>query len=100
MPFGRLIRRITNRSIGALRIIPRPLQNISVPVLITAMGAHYFIADSEQYYQNYAASHDKDFVTFFGLVHGITPCNAGVNCLPNVGPLANQVKNYWDDAFI
>jgi hypothetical protein len=78
---------------------PCALQNISVPVLITAMGAHYFIADSEQYYLNYAASHDKDFVTFFGLVHGITPCNPGVNCLSNVGPLANQVKNYWDYVF-
>jgi len=78
---------------------PCALQNISVPLLITAMGAHYFIADSEQYYLNFAASQDKDFVTFFGLVHGITPCNPGVNCLSNVGPLNNQVKNYWDYLF-
>jgi hypothetical protein len=78
---------------------PCALQNISVPLLVTAMGAHYFIADSEQYYLNYAASQDKDFVTFFGLVHGITPCTPGVNCLPNTGPLGNQVKNYWDYVF-
>jgi hypothetical protein len=84
---------------------PCALQNISVPILITAMGAHYFIADSEQYYLNYAASHDKDFVVFYGLVHGITPCVSGTqwgvngaNCTA-VGPLNNQVKNYWDYVF-
>ncbi len=83
---------------------PCALMNISAPLLVTAMGAHYFIADSEQYYLNYAASHDKDFVTFFGLVHGISPCTPGTswnvpqgaNCLANVGPLDNQVTNYWD----
>ena len=85
---------------------PCALQNISVPLLITAMGAHYFIVDSEQYYLNYAASHDKDFVVFYGLVHGITPCTSGTswnvptgaNCSA-VGPLDNQVKNYWDYVF-
>ena len=86
---------------------PCALMNISVPLLVTAMGAHYFIADSEQYYLNYAASKDKDFVVFYGLVHGISPCTpgttvfnpAGANCLANVGPLNNQVKNYWDYVF-
>jgi hypothetical protein len=84
---------------------PCALQNISVPLLVTAMGAHYFINDSEQYYLNYAASHDKDFVVFYGLVHGITPCVPGTqwgvngaNCSA-VGPLNNQVKNYWDYVF-
>jgi hypothetical protein len=84
---------------------PCALQNISVPLLVTAMGAHYFIADSEQYYLNYAASHDKDFVVFYGLVHGITPCVSGTswgvggaNCSA-VGPLTSQVKNYWDYVF-
>jgi hypothetical protein len=85
---------------------PCALQNISVPLLITAMGAHYFIADSEQYYLNYAASKDKDFIVFYGLVHGIAPCTAGTawnvptgaNCSA-VGPLNNQVKNYWDYVF-
>ncbi len=86
---------------------PCALMNISVPLLVTAMGAHYFIVDSEQYYLNYAASQDKDFVVFFGLVHGISPCTPGTafnnppgaNCLANVGPLNNQVKNYWDYVF-
>ncbi len=84
---------------------PCALQNISVPLLITAMGAHYFIVDSEQYYLNFAASHDKDFVVFYGLVHGITPCTpgtswgvGGANCSA-VGPLTSQVKNYWDYVF-
>jgi hypothetical protein len=84
---------------------PCALQNISVPLLITAMGAHYFINDSEQYYLNYAASHDKDFIVAYGLVHGITPCVSGTqwgvngaNCTA-VGPLTNQVKNYWDYVF-
>ena len=84
---------------------PCALQNISVPLLVTAMGAHYFINDSEQYYLNYAASHDKDFVVFYGLVHGITPCVSGTqwgvngaNCSA-VGPLNNQVTNYWNYVF-
>ena len=73
---------------------PCALQNITVPLLITNMGAHYFFPDGEQFYENYAASKDKDFVTFAGLVHGITPCG---NC-PG-GPYNNQVKNYWDYVF-
>jgi len=82
---------------------PCALENISVPILITSMGAHYFIVDSEQYYLHYAASHDKDFVVFYGLVHGIAPCTpgtswnvpTGANCSA-VGPLNNQVSNYWN----
>ncbi len=73
---------------------PCALQNISVPLLITNMGAHYFFTDGEQFYENYAASKDKDFVTFAGLLHPITPCT---NC-PG-GPYDNQVKNYWDYVF-
>jgi hypothetical protein len=85
---------------------PCALQNISVPLLITNMGAHYFLVDGEQFYLNYAASHDKDFIIFYGLVHGIAPCTPGTswnvppgaNCSA-VGPLDNQVKNYWDYLF-
>ena len=40
---------------------PCALQQISVPVLITAMGGHYFIRDSEIHYE-LAASRDKDFL--------------------------------------
>ena len=70
---------------------PCALQNITVPLLVTNMGAHYFIPDGEQFYENYAASQDKDFITFAGLLHGISPCTS---C--SGGPYDNQVKNYWD----
>jgi hypothetical protein len=73
---------------------PCALQNITVPLLITSMGAHYFHVDAEQFYENYAASKDKENIVFAGLVHGITPCG---NC-PG-GPYDNQVKNYWDYLF-
>jgi hypothetical protein len=54
---------------------PCALSQISVPVLITAMGGHYFIADNEIHY-DVAASRDKDFVVIEGAVHGQTPCDA------------------------
>ena len=56
---------------------PCALQNITVPILITGMGAHYLFVDAEEFYENYSISKDKEFVTFAGLVHGITPCD---NC--------------------
>jgi hypothetical protein len=74
--------------------VPCALQSISVPILITAMGAHYFHVDAEQFYENYAASKDKEFVTFAGLTHGITPCTACAG-----GPYNNQVTNYWNYLF-
>ena len=73
---------------------PCALQNITVPLLITSMGAHYFFVDAEQFYENYAASKDKENIVFAGLVHGITPCG---NC-PG-GPYTNQVNNYWNYLF-
>ena len=73
---------------------PCALQNITVPLLVTAMGANYFHVDAEQFYENYAASKDKELVIFAGLVHGITPCT---NC-PG-GPYTNQVANYWNYLF-
>ena len=70
------------------------VQNISVPVLITAMGGHYFIRNSEIFYEE-AASQDKDFIVLEGAVHGITPCEA---CVPGEydGRYDNSVKNYYD----
>ena len=49
------------------------LQSITVPVLFTAMGAHYFIRDNERHYE-VARSQDKDFVVIEGATHGFTPC--------------------------
>jgi len=37
------------------------VQYISVPVLVTAMGGHYFLRNTEVYYE-LAKSKDKDFV--------------------------------------
>jgi len=70
--------------------VPCALKSISVPILITAMGAHYFVSDSE-YYFDVAKSTDKDFITIEGAVHGITPCNECAG-----GPYSNSVKNFFD----
>ena len=40
---------------------PCALRNVTVPILITAMGGHYFIRDNEIHYEA-AASADKDFI--------------------------------------
>ena len=71
---------------------PCALQNISVPILITAMGGHYFIRDNEIHYE-VAASKDKDFVVIEGATHGITPCTA---CARTPGQYSNATKNWGD----
>jgi len=71
---------------------PCALRNISVPVLIAAMGAHYFIRDNEIHYE-VAASSDKDFIVIEGATHGITPC---VRCEQSPGQYSNSVKNFFD----
>lgn len=71
---------------------PCALRNISVPILITAMGAHYFIRDNEIHYE-VAASTDKDFIVIEGAQHGITPCTA---CETTPGQYSNTVKNFFD----
>jgi hypothetical protein len=70
------------------------VQEISVPVLISAMGGHYFLRNSEIFYE-LAASGDKDFVVLEGAVHGITPCEA---CVAGGydGRYDNSVRNYYD----
>ena len=71
---------------------PCALRNISVPILITAMGAHYFIRDNEIHYE-VAASADKDFIVIEGATHGIRPCT---ECETFPGQYSNSVKNYFD----
>jgi len=73
---------------------PCALQHISVPVLFTGMGAHYFFPDAEAFFRKYAASQDKDFIIAAGLVHGITACG---NC-PG-GPYTNVPTHYWNYVF-
>ena len=71
---------------------PCALRSITVPVLITAMGAHYFIRDNEIHYE-VAASADKDYIVVEGATHGIRPCTA---CEKTPGQYSNSVKNYFD----
>jgi hypothetical protein len=72
---------------------PCALRQITVPILITAMGGHYFIADNEIHYE-VAASTDKDFIVIEGAVHGQTPCEA---CSKATGQsYSNATKNLYD----
>jgi hypothetical protein len=71
---------------------PCALRNISVPILIGAMGAHYFIRDNEIHYE-VSASPDKDLIVVEGATHGITPCTA---CEQFPGQYSNTVKNFFD----
>jgi hypothetical protein len=73
---------------------PCHLPKIRVPILIAAMGAHYFIRDNEIHYE-LAASSDKDFVVVEGAEHGQTPC---VPCESVPGQYSNTVKNFYDYA--
>ena len=71
---------------------PCALQHVSVPLLITAMGGHYFVRDNEIHY-DVAASKDKDFVVIEGATHGIRPCTA---CERTPGQYSNTVRNFFD----
>jgi pimeloyl-ACP methyl ester carboxylesterase len=72
---------------------PCALRQITVPILITAMGGHYFITDNEIHH-DVAASQDKDFVVIEGAVHGQTPCEA---CSKATGQsYSNATKNLYD----
>ena len=68
------------------------LPNITVPTLITAMGAHYFIRDSELHYER-SASRDKEFIVIAGATHSISPCTA---CETTPGQYENSYKNFFD----
>ena len=75
---------------------PCSLQNVSVPLLVVAMGGHYFIRDGERIF-NLAASQDKEFIVIEGATHGGTPCKS---CMPAGqtydGRYDNAVKNNFD----
>ncbi len=73
--------------------VPCAVQNISVPLLVTAMGGHYFIRDNEITYEM-AKSADKDFIVLEGAVHGMTPCKP---CSAATGQdYGNATKNFFD----
>lgn len=71
---------------------PCALRHITVPVLITAMGAHYFIRDNEIHYE-VAASRDKEFIVIEGATHGISPCS---ECETTPGQYGNSWRNFFD----
>jgi len=73
---------------------PCNLPHIRVPLLVAAMGAHYFIRDNEIHYE-LAASQDKDFVVVEGAEHGQTPC---VPCESVPGQYSNTVRNFYNYA--
>jgi pimeloyl-ACP methyl ester carboxylesterase len=73
------------------------LPQISVPILIMAMGGHYFIRDNEIHYEVAGSKDkDKDFVVVEGSVHGMIPCKP---CSKVTGQsYSNVTKNLYDYA--
>jgi pimeloyl-ACP methyl ester carboxylesterase len=71
---------------------PCALKQVTIPLLVTAMGAHYFIRDNEIHFE-VAASADKEFIVLEGATHGIAPCRA---CERTPGQYSNSVRNYFD----
>jgi pimeloyl-ACP methyl ester carboxylesterase len=72
---------------------PCALKAITVPVLIAAMQAHYFIEDSELFY-NVAQSSDKDFIVVEGADHFMLPSAA--SAAVTGADYANATKNLFD----
>jgi pimeloyl-ACP methyl ester carboxylesterase len=71
---------------------PCAVQNITVPVLFTAMGGHYFVRDNEIHYEM-SASQDKEFIVIDGATHGLRPCTA---CEKTPGQYSNATKNFFN----
>jgi hypothetical protein len=68
------------------------VRSISVPILVTGMGAHYFVRDSENEYEA-AKSADKDLVYIEGSTHFFTPCP---DCAKPASAYSNVRKNLFD----
>jgi hypothetical protein len=71
---------------------PCAIEKISIPMLIAAMGGHYFIRDSEMFYER-AKSTDKDFIVIEGATHGFGTCTA---CEQFPGQYSNATRNFFD----
>jgi hypothetical protein len=71
---------------------PCAIEQISIPMLIAAMGGHYFIRDSEMFYER-AKSADKDFIVIEGATHGFGTCTA---CEQFPGQYSNATRNFFD----
>jgi hypothetical protein len=72
------------------------VRQISAPLLVVAMGGHYFLRDGEIIFDN-AVSKDREYIIIEGAVHGGTPCT---RCMPSGQPYDgrydNSVKNNFD----
>ncbi len=72
--------------------VPCAVQSISVPLLISAMGANRYLRFSETHYE-LAKSEDKDFIIVEGATHPQLPC---VPCERTPGQFANATRNFFD----
>ena len=72
--------------------VPCAVQSISVPLLITAMGANRYLRFNEIHFE-LAKSEDKDFVVIEGATHGHRPC---VACESSPGQYSNATVNFFD----
>ena len=69
------------------------IREIHVPVLVMAMGAHYFIRDNEFIFENGAMA-DKEFIVVEGATHGGAGCT---ECSAVTGvDYSNARKNIYD----
>ena len=69
------------------------VQHISVPLLVAAMGGHYFVRDNEIHF-DLAKSKDKDFIVVEGASHGMGGCE---RCARATGKdYSNARKNLFD----
>jgi hypothetical protein len=71
---------------------PCALEQIGVPLLVSAMGGNTGIRDNEWLYEH-AASRDKDFFVLDGATHNIDPC---VECETRKGEYSNIVRNFFN----
>jgi hypothetical protein len=72
--------------------MPCAAATISVPVLVTAMGAHAFIRDGEIIFEA-VKSKDKEMIVIEGATHDFVPCTA---CEETPGQYSNVTKNHFD----
>jgi pimeloyl-ACP methyl ester carboxylesterase len=68
------------------------VQKITIPTLMVAMGAHYFLRDGEIHYEA-SGSRDKEFIVIEGATHGITPCTP---CETTPGQYSNSTANFFN----
>jgi len=71
---------------------PCAVGQITVPLLITAMGGNTGLRDNELLYET-AVSRDKDFVIVEGATHNMEPCT---ECETRKGQYGNATRNFFN----